>query len=68
MMTLMNVYIIYDIQYTIQTCAKNQSVICHIVNEGSLSSIEYWYLHTKNYMVLLNKTILSNIIEWPKNV
>lgn len=63
MIALMNVYIIYDIKYTIQTCVKKQSVICHIVNEGKLSSKEYRYLHTKNCMVLHSKTVLSNIIE-----
>lgn len=52
MMALMNVYIIYDIKYTIQICVKKQSVIYHIVNEGKLSSKEYRYLHTKNYMLL----------------
>lgn len=67
MMALMNVYIIYDIKYIIQTYAKKQSVICHMVNEDKLSSKEYRYLHTKNYLVLHSKTILSNIIQWPKN-
>lgn len=62
-MALMDVYIIYDIKYTIQTCVKKQSVIYHIVNEGKLSSKEYQYLHTKSYMVLHSKTILSNIIK-----
>lgn len=65
MMALMNVYIVlvYDIKYTKQTSVKKQSAIYHIVNEGKLSSKEYRYLHTKNYIVLHSKTILSNIIK-----